>query len=84
MTPILRECPKNILFCLNKINKELCQVKISRQINNTYSHICNVISSLKQLGLVNTKKLNRKIMVSLTPKGREVAYLLYKIDRFVK
>ena len=86
MTSLLSPVQREILLHLNKSNKELYMYEISRGIQRTYQFVNKKIKELKESGLVKCKKTNKnkkKIIVTLSSKGREVVRLSYKIKELL-
>lgn len=56
-----------------KKNNELSITQISYQTKGTFSYVHTIIKYLNANGFINTKESGRSVLISLTPKGEDLA-----------
>ena len=71
-----QEKPVKSLLLLKKADKPIYASIIAKEIDSTYAHTLNVLSSLKERGLVIFEKKGRIKHVKLTELGGQVADVL--------
>lgn len=58
--------------------------KLSKQLKIEYSFLVKVLITLEKKGLILKESSGRKIVISLTPQGKEVVYEINKIESILK
>jgi len=71
-----QEKPVKSLLLLKKADKLMYASIIAKEIDSTYAHTLNVLSGLKERGLVSFEKTGRIKHVKLTEIGGQVANIL--------
>lgn len=69
----LNEKPVKALLMVYQSKDETYCREISHEIDSTYSHTVNIVSKMKEFGILKTRDQGRKKMLSLTPKGEKQA-----------
>lgn len=75
-TLFLQEKPIKSLLLLKKSDKPVYALQLAKEIDSTYAHTLNVLSSLKERGLVIFDKRGRIKQIKLTEAGAKAANLL--------
>jgi predicted transcriptional regulator len=81
---LFQEKPVKAILALKKANKPLYAAVISKEIDSTYAHTLNVISTLKELKLVNFQENGRIKQVFLTEVGLEIAKTIEDLSELFK
>jgi DNA-binding MarR family transcriptional regulator len=74
-----REKPAMMLINLHIAKSEVYASNLAKQVDCTYSHVVKILQQMQKHGLINFNKTGRLKLLSLTPKGREVAESIEKI-----
>lgn len=69
----LKQKPSMALVTIRKAPDAIYSRKISKQIDCTYAHTVKLISSMNDMGLIESKKEGRKKVLDLTSKGERYA-----------
>jgi len=74
-----------LLLKLAEINAPIHLTEIHKTyVYESYSEMCEIINKFEKLGLVETKKVGRTRIVTLTNLGKKTAELIGKINNFEK
>jgi DNA-binding MarR family transcriptional regulator len=74
-----REKPAMMLINLYNAKNEVYASNLAKQVDCTYSHVVKILQQMQTAGLINFNKTGRLKLLSLTPKGKEVAENIEKI-----
>jgi DNA-binding MarR family transcriptional regulator len=74
----------NILILLGKNGKKHWQSSISRELDITYSHTNKTLEFLNKANLIKGERIDRRIIITLTPKGEKVAEKLIKLEDLLR
>lgn len=75
----LKEKPVKALTSIGRKDEQIYASQVAQEINTTYSHTVKIISRLKDENLVDSEKLGRKKVLTLTDKGEMYAELFDKL-----
>ncbi|MBC5793147.1 MAG: winged helix DNA-binding protein [Nanohaloarchaea archaeon] len=78
----INEKPYKMIIKLlrNRLKDDLCKHDLSKAVDSTYSHTVKVVDRFEELELIETKKEGRKMVITLTSKGVEVAKALENLE----
>ncbi len=68
-----REKPAMMLVNLLNKNTEMYASSLAKVVDCTYSHVVKILQEMNKAGLVSFDKQGRLKVLTLTPKGEEVA-----------
>lgn len=68
----LREIPLNMIFMMT-YSEESFLLDISKKVGTTFSHAWHTANKMEKHGLVTREKSGRKVLLTLTKKGREIS-----------
>ena len=74
-----REKPAMMLVHLLNANGEIYASTLAKSVDCTYSHVVKILQEMQKAGLVNFDKQGRLKLLTLTPKGKEVAGAIDKV-----
>jgi len=74
-----REKPAMMLVHLLNANGEIYASTLAKIVDCTYSHVVKILQEMQKSGLVNFEKQGRLKLLTLTPRGKEVASYIDKI-----
>lgn len=67
------------VLLINKVPRN--KLKISKEINATYSYTCKTLKKMEEIGLIKLIPIDkRSSIIKLTEKGREIALKLKTIE----
>lgn len=69
---LLNEKPCRLLVEVGKRSEPFGK-EISKEIDSTYSHTLRTVDRFEELGLISRERRGRKVVLSLTGDGEEVA-----------
>lgn len=76
----MRKFPAEILVFL--LNNSTYSTKVSKQVNATFSHTAKVITQLEEMKFLEKsidQRNKRRVLLTLTPKGRKLAEYFRKV-----
>jgi predicted transcriptional regulator len=76
-----REKPAMMLVNLLNANNEVYASNLAKSVDCTYSHVVKILSEMQKAGLINFEKTGRLKILTLTPKGKDVAKNIDSIIR---
>ena len=79
-----RRKPAMMLVSLKKNARMRYGSVLSKEVDCTYSHAVKILQTLEELNLVQFDKKGRIKLITLTPKGREVADAIESIQGLIK
>ncbi|RJQ17000.1 hypothetical protein C4573_02980 [Candidatus Woesearchaeota archaeon] len=68
-----REKPAMMLVNLLNANSEMYASTLAKSVDCTYSHIVKILQEMQKAGIVSFQKQGRLKILTLTPKGRDLA-----------
>jgi DNA-binding MarR family transcriptional regulator len=74
-----REKPAMILVTLKNSKNQIYASSLAKVIDCTYSHVVKILQEMEKESLVNFERDGRLKLLTLTPKGEEVAENIDKI-----
>lgn len=74
-----REKPAMMLVHLLNVNGEMYASNLAKLVDCTYSHVVKILQEMQKAGLVNFEKQGRLKLLTLTPKGKDVAQSIDKV-----
>jgi predicted transcriptional regulator len=74
-----REKPAMMLINLYNAKSEVYASNLAKQVDCTYSHVVKILQQMQTYGLINFNKTGRLKLLTLTPKGKDVAENIEKI-----
>lgn len=78
-----REKPAMMLANLLNSTNEVYASNLAKSVDCTYSHVVKILSEMQKAGLINFQKTGRLKILTLTPKGKEVAKNIDNIMRLL-
>lgn len=79
-----RRKPAMMLVSLKKNARMRYGSVLAKEVDCTYSHAVKILQTLEQLKLVEFDRKGRIKLITLTPKGREVADAIESIQGLIK
>ena len=68
----LKEKPVRALIAISRAEETYCS-EVSKEIDSTYAHTVNIVSRMREMDLLETRKSGRKKLVKLSEEGRRQA-----------
>lgn len=81
---IFRKGAPRILVACKQERIRYCKLRITSEIEMTYSHVVKILAKLEKNKLVVIKKIGRNCAVSLTDEGIKVANLIEQLSKLLR
>ena len=75
----LKEKPVRVLTILYEKTRPLNLIELSRLVNTPYAHTLKIVKELESVGLIESKRIGRSRIVTITDKGVYIARRLLDI-----